>query len=336
MNRSLVAFLPLLLLIAPGCSKDSGPGPIKGYESYTDRYLKFAVRYPSGWATATQSGTAIFYSSPTLADAFGNYEPGEQTGAKIEVRCILGGADGMKGSMDTLMETFNDKEIFKTDEVDLAGVKATRLSYGFPVGESHFKAERYYVVNGNVVTYLETAVFGDYAAYAAVFDTVKKSFKPGEVAAVASAGTDTSGKVTEVDLVAPPAAETRSYSNAHFALSHPANFNSMTASGGKLASVKFIGDRVDSYVQVDVSESTNDLQSHADAIKPRFGAGSKTTLGGQPAFVFNFKGGSSASGRIYLTKAGNKLYQMTVTWYTPQADLYLPAYDKVIASFKAR
>jgi len=335
MKRSLVAFL-LLLLSSQGCSNDAGPAEVKGYDAYSDPLLNFAIRYPKGWPNATESGTAIFYSSPTLADAFARYEPGDQTGAKVEVRALLGGEQGMKQSIDSLIGQFTDKGLFKTDQSQIAGGTATRLTYGFPVGETEFKAERYYVVKGNVVTYIETAVFGDYGAYSTIFDSVRSSFKPGEVAATAPTGSDSGGAVVQTDLVSPPAADVKGYSGSHFSLNYPTNFNQMTSSGGKLASVRFIGDRVDSYIQVDVNTSENELQEHANEIKAKFGAGRATTLGGSPAMVFNFKGGPSVSGRIYLAKSGSKLYQVTVTWFTAQAESYLPAFDKVIASFKAK
>lgn len=335
MKRILLPLLPLLALVV-GCSGDDGPEPVKKYNTYSDPVLRFSVRYPDGWASSNTTGTVLFLTSSTLGDAFARYDPGEMLGAKIEVHAAKADPATMADSIKAFKSTFSDQGIFKDDQVQLGGQPATRVTYAFPVGETEFKAERYYVATGNAITYLETAVFGNYAAYNAIFDSVKAGFKPAEIASASSGGGGDSGTVQEIDLVAPPSAEMKTYAGSHFSLSYPSNFNQMTSSGGKLASVKFIGDRVDSYVQVDVNESTNPLQQHADLIKGKFGAGKSTTIGGQPGFVFNFKGGSNATGRIYLTKTGNKLFQITVTWFTPQANLYLPAFDKVIASFKGK
>lgn len=335
MKRLLLPLLPLLALVV-GCSGDEGPEPVKKYNAYSDPVLKFSVNYPDGWASSNAAGTVLFLSSPTLNDAFAKYDPGEMQGAKIEVHAAKADPAGMADSIKAFKASFSDQGIFKDDQVQLGGKPATRVTYAFPVGETEFKAERYYVASGNAITYLETAVFGNYAAYNAIFDSVKAGFKPAEVAAAPTGGGSDSGAVQETDLVAPPAADMKGYSGSHFNLSYPSNFNQMSSSGGRLASVKFIGDRVDSYVQVDVNESTNPLQQHADAIKGKFGGGKATTIGGQPGMVFNFKGGANVTGRIYLTKTGNKLYQITVTWFTPQANLYLPAFDKVIASFKGK
>lgn len=335
MKRILTVLVPLVGLLA-GCAGDASPEPVTSYKSYRDPVLKFAVKYPENWASSVQSGTVLYLSSPALTDAFTRtFEPGDLQGAKVEVHSMPAAASSLQDTVNAFKATFNDQGIFKSDQVSLGGAQAMRLTYAFPVGETEFKAERYYIASGNAITYLETAVFGDYAAYSSIFDSVKSGFIPGQVAVATAGNSDTAG-AREVDLVAPPSDEMKQYAGAHFALSYPANFNQMTASGGKLASVKFIGERVDSYIQVDVNESSNNLQAHAEHIKGKFGAGKATTIGGQPGFVFNFKGGANATGRIYLTKAGNKLYQITVTWFTPQAGLYLPVFDKVIASFKGK
>jgi hypothetical protein len=339
MKRSSLALLPLLLtlILIGGCgSSDSGPVVAKGYEPFTDEIMKFTVRHPTEWSKATAAGTAIFYSSSTLSEAFQrSFDPNGQTGAKIEVRAMLGGADAQKSSIDSLKATFTDASVIKsTEQVQLNGMPATKITYGFLVGNLEFKAERFYVVKETAVTYLETAVFGNYANYAGIFDSARASFKPAEVSKRSASPGDTSAAA--VDLKAPPSEEMKSYGGSHFSISYPANFNPSTSSGGKLASMRFIGDRVDSYYQVDVFESTADLQQIVDANKQKFGSASPKSLGGTPAFVFNYSGGKDVASRVYFARAGNKLYQITVNWFKPQADVYLPAFEKALASFKAK
>lgn len=344
MKRSLLALVPVISLAAVigGCNGKKGePVAVKSYADYTDGILKFSVRYPADWAKGVQPGSqAVFYSTQAVAESFSKFEP-VGDGAKIDVHAMVGGQEAMDKSVAELKETFTDPSVIKsTEQTTLNGNPATKISYGFDVKDTKFTAERWYVVKDGAVTYLETATFGDYAAYAAVFDSVRASFKPAMVAA-RPASTDTAaGAVRDSQVVEIPSAEMKTYSGAQFSISYPGNFTPDTRGGKRLASVAFVGTRLDSYFQVDVDKAPEGttLDAVADANKKAFGgrAGSKTTVGGQPAYVFNYSGAKDVTSRAYITMAGGKIYQITVNWYTPQAANYQPAFEKAIASFKAK
>jgi hypothetical protein len=345
MKRSLLALVPVISLatVIGGCNGKKGePVAVKSYADYTDEILKFSVRYPSDWAKGIQPGTqAVFYSTQAVAESFSKFEP-TGDGAKIDIHAMVGGQEAMDKSVAELKETFTDPSVIKsTEQTTLNGNPATKISYGFDVKDTKFTAERWYVVKDGAVTYLETATFGDYAAYAAVFDSARASFKPAMVAARPTAPTDaSSGAVRDSQVVEIPAPEMKSYSSPHFTIGYPGNFSPTTRGGKKLASVAFAGTRNDSYFQVDVDKAPDGttLDAIADASKKAFGGrpGSKTTVGGQPAYVFSYSGAKDVTSRVYITMAGGKVYQITVNWYTPQAANYQPAFEKAIASFKAK
>ncbi len=346
MKRSLLALIPIISLATAigGCNgKKADTAAVTSYADYTDEILKFSVRYPSNWAKGIQAGSqAVFYSSQAVAESFSNFEPVGDA-VKIDVHAMVGGQEAMDKSVAELKETFTDPQVIKsTEQATLNGNPATKISYGFDVKDTKFTAERWYVVKDGAVTYLETAAFGDYASYAAIFDSARAGFKPAMVAA-RPAPTDTAGgapAVTDTQVVEMPAPEMKSYSSPHFTISHPANFSPSTRGGKKVASVAFIGQRMDSYYQVDVDNAPagTSLDDIANASKKAFGgrAGTKTTVGGQPAYVFSYSGAKDVTSRVYIMLAGNKVYQITVNWFTPQAANYQPAFEKAIASFKAK
>jgi len=321
--------------ILGGCGKggDTPPAKPAGYTTYDDATFKFSIRYPADWKTGFGTGVAAFYSSKEIGDAFRNYEPGDQTGAKIEVRAMTGGQAAMTGSVDTLKMQFDPGVVQGPEQTQIGGKPATKYSYSFQVGETDFKAERCYVMEGDAVTYIETAAFGKYDGYKAIFDTAMANFRPAMMTAVKR---DSTGKVTGGgDLVDPPAAEMKDFSNAQFSIRYPANFSNSSGGGGKLASVQFKGQRPDSYVQVDVDQAKGTLEEIVNANKGRMGSGSNTTLGGQKAMVFN-QSDAETTGRFYFMVANGKLYRITVYWFTAQKNTYLGPFEQMIASFKAK
>jgi hypothetical protein len=348
MKRSLLALIPVLAFTAvlAGCGDKKGPGPVaaKNFSEYTDEFLKFSIRYPSDWKSGVSAGSqAVFYSNPGVADGFIRYEPKGQKGAKIDIHAMKGGQEDLNKSITELKDPFTDQKVFKEPEqVTLNGMPATKISYSFDVDDTKFTAERFYVMKDSVVTYLETAVIGEYSDYAAIFDSARASFKPGVMAVAAAPRVDSTGAVTrgDSDLVEPPAATMKSYSGQYFSIDYPSNFNPGTSrAGGALASMNFAGARNDSYFQVDVIDPKGaDLASIVEQNKRNYGgkAASATKVGGANAFVFNY-GGKDVGSRAYFTIAGNgKLYRITVNWFRPQQDSYLPAFEKAVASFKAK
>ncbi|MDB5034591.1 MAG: hypothetical protein JWQ98_1832 [Chlorobi bacterium] len=348
MKRSLLALVPAITIAAlmVGCKGkvDDQPPVVKGYTTFTDELAKFSVRYPSDWKPANQAGTQVdIYSRTSVADAFSSFKPNKERGAKIEIRSVKGDQAAMDSSISELHAQFTDASVFKAPEkTSINGMPATKLSYGFEVEDTKFQAERYYVVTEGSMTYLETAVIGEYANYAAIFDTARASFKPG-VFSITRTSTDTSnagGAVRDSQIVEVASPDLKPFSNPNFQISYPGNFSPTTRAGKKLADVSFSGLRNDSYFQVGVDKLPDGvtLDKVVESNKGRFGGhpAAKTTLGGQPAYIFSYQGAKDVSSRAYFMAAGGKLYQITANWYKPQEANYLPAFEKALQSFKAK
>ncbi|MBC8144602.1 MAG: hypothetical protein H7X80_03390 [bacterium] len=312
------------------------------YKEYVDPAVNFKVSYPDGWVSSITAGSrAIFYSSNEIADGFATFEPKGNHGAKIEVMAKAGDAALVETMITELKEVFTDPNAVKAPEqTTVNGLPATKVTYTAPLGESgSITAERYFIVTDGMVTYLETAVIGTYDDYKAIFETVRKGFQPARIATATPAEGDTTGTatpaVTRDSIVTdPPSTEMKSYSGSGFSMNYPSNFDATTSGGGTI----FTGARADSRVQVNSQDAKDvPLDQIVEASKKNYGgrAGAKTTVGGKPAYVFSY-GSGGASARAYYTMAGNRLYVISTSWFTPQSDLYQPAFEKMLASFRAK
>ncbi len=346
-------FVPILLPVAAlsvavvGCgdSNESKPVTVTGYTEYVDPLLGFAVRYPKEWAAspAQQGTSALFLSSSQVYDGFMRYTPNGETGAKIQIEAFMGGESALDSAISEFKNNrFEDPGIVKgPEDIQVNGAAAKKLSYTFPVEETNFTAERLYVVNGNVITVLETGVIGNFADYKTVFDSARASFRPGAVAAAPVPTGDTTGGVVRDSIVVdPPAAETKSHSGQGYSVSYPANFNATSAgASGAKSSMRFIGTRIDSYVQIDVLDPKGvELDKIVNETKKNYGgrAPGSATIGGQKGYVFNYSGARDVSSRAYFVMKGSNLYRITVNWFQPQTELYQPAFEKMISSISLK
>lgn len=346
MKPILSIILPALALttVVVGCGdkNESKPVTVTGYTEYADPVLKFAVRHPQGWASSPQQGAfAAFYSSSQLYDGFTQFEPKGERGAKILVGAVLGGEQAMDSAIIELKDkTFEPGVVKGPEAATLNGLTAKKLSYTFPLDETTFTAERWYVVNGDVVSFIETAVIGNYADYAAVFDSARASFRPGMVAAAPTPSDTTAGAVRDSIVVDPPSSTMKTHNGQGYGISYPDNFSATSAgAGGTKASNRFMGARVDSYVQIDVIDPQGlTLDKIVADNKPKYGgrSASPTTVGGQKAFVFSYTGGKDVSSRAYFVLGKGNLYRITMNWYKPQENLYQPAFEKMLSSFKLK
>jgi hypothetical protein len=340
----LVPALALAAIVAScGGNKKADPVTVSKYVEHRDTKYKFALRYPENWATSAESGRAAFYSSQIIANAFAEFKPEGNQGAKVEIGSAEGGPEKITSMVAELRDVLTDPNNMKAPEnVQLNGLPATKVSYGFGLDDgSTFTAERWYVASNGVVTYIETAVIGDYAAYKTIFDSVRASFVPGQMQVVA-APPDSAGATTATPAPAPrdsivtdpPSSTLKTHSGSKFSIGYPENFSAVPSGTG----ASFVGARNDSKVDIKVTPaegmSIDDVQkAYAKSLKS---AGSSTSVGGQKGVVFSMSPNANVSRRIYVTVANDTRYQITMDMFKPQANLYQPVYDKMIASFKAK
>ncbi|KXK51750.1 MAG: hypothetical protein IPM61_02390 [Chlorobi bacterium] len=341
--KKLTAFLlpPVVLAaLVAGCGGAEEPKPeVKNYTEYNDPILKFGVKYPEGWTQTAQQGvTAAFYSGKNLYDAFTTFNPENERGAKIVVGALPGGQTAMDANIKEFAGQFDAGVVKGPEDANLNGMAAKKLSYSFDAGNTKYTSERFYVMEGDVVSFIEAGVIGTWENYKPIFDQVFASFKPGKMEAAAptpAPGDTTGGAVRDSIVTDPPSAEMKSFSGAGYSISYPANFKVVSAGNGK----QFIGTRVDSYVMVDqIDPKGMTLEQSVDQLKKSYGgrAPSAANVGGQKGYVFNYSGGKDVASRAYFAMSGGKIIRVTMNWYRPQQDLYGPAFDKMMGSLSIR
>lgn len=336
MKKILVLVLLVLASIISACKKDAPkPETVSSYTEYSDPSLKFGVKYPKGWAQAVDPGkVAMFYSSEKIQSGFTDFDPQGERGAKIMVGSMIGGDAELQTSIEGMKSVFTDPNVFKNEGITtLNGMSATKVSYAFDVEDTKFKAERYYVIKDSVITYLETGVIGNYDDYKVIFDEVQKAFVTGSIAkAAAVVTTNDSANAKPADLTEPPSTTLKSFSSPNFTIQHPANFS---PTNGNKGTVTFTGARNDCSIQIDILDPKGiALDKIVEQNKKAYkSAASATKVGNLPGFVFNYNGGKNVASKAYFAMNGVKLYRITVNYFIPQKDNYLPVFEKCISTF---
>lgn len=331
---STVAFIAFF----SACKKSEAPKPeaVSDYVEYNDAVLNFGTKYPKGWAQAIEQGKmAVFYSSPKIQSGFSEFDPQGERGAKIMVGAMKGGEAEMQNSIEGLKSVFTDPNVFKNEgQTTVNGMPATKISYSFEVEDTKVTAERFYVIKDSVVSFIETGVIGNFDDYKAIFDEANKAFKLGAEKVVVAASNDTASK-KPVDLVEPPSATFKDYAGASYSIQYPSNFGANAASKG---GVTISGARNDCSIIVDMLEAKGvTLDKIVEQNKKAYkSAASATKVGNQQGYVFQYNGGKNVSSRAYFTMKGDKLYRITLNYFTPQKDSYLPAFEKCVSSFAVK
>ncbi len=329
--RSLL-MLSLAALVAAGCARKATPTPIEGLELMKDDVRKFEVKVPKNWIKQVQKGDLILaLSKPGVGRRFLDFSKGEG-GAKVELRAIE--IDSTR-NMDSLIKNskleFEDKlDRYKLEKATLGGKPAMKLWVEFGQEDGNFKSEAYFAENDSVVTILTLASFGNN------FDDYAEQFKE-IVASVKLARRPDAPK--KPDTLAPtgpepPSDTLRSYSAPDFTIQIPQNFEGKKLSGGGLSSVNFFGSRLDCNIQVDVFDASK--QKNLEKIllqnKPNYGGGNPTgvTLGGVKAAYFSYNPSGTVSSRAYFAVKGDKMFRITVNWFKPEQNVYLPIFEKCL------
>lgn len=334
---ALVACM-VFALVGCGAERKAAPAEVGSLEMYTDDIMSFGIQYPSNWQKAVEPGKrALFFSDNAVGSRFVKYDLEGPSGARVQI--------SIEELTAGIEEVLNKDNMFEAsmytpaEDATIAGQPGKKLTYSFDLSDGKFMGEKYVVAKDNYAT---VVVF---EAFSGTFEALRPKFQ--EMLASVQLGHKKEAPVVVDSAVAAapaepfkPSATTVSFKGNGYTMNIPDNFrNTPTKSAGTLTSMKFKGIEgpQDCFIQVDVLDASK--QKNIDKIieqnKKSYNASSatETKIGGQKAYYLNYSLVRDVSSRAYFVVKGDKLYRITLNWFKPEQQIYLPAFEQALASF---
>ncbi|MCS6809122.1 MAG: PsbP-related protein, partial [Bacteroidota bacterium] len=341
MNRRYLFCLGIASVVAivvGACSKKAEAPPITELDTYEDKIMNFSIKFPKNWKGAVEAGKrAEYYSSENIMQRFREYNESDITGAKIAIMAYkLDGQPNLDSIIDAT-KIFQDASVYSTPEkVQLDGVEATRIRYAYTYPDGEFKGERYFAMkDSTAVTVIEFESFGGtFDALHPKFEEILQSVKLAYYKPVVR---DT----TAAPEVFKPSESLTTYDGKYFSMQYPTNFSGKSMGGG-LETIQFqgIGGPVDCIMNVTVTDASkqNNLDRIVEQNKKLYKATSSSPakLGGETAAFIEDSPVKDIRRRTYFAVKDNKLYRVTLQWYKPEQEFFLPTFEKCLASISLK
>lgn len=340
--KKLVLLFMLTTLIGTfiiSCGK-SGPEPIaiEGLETHTDEVTGFSIKYPKNWVKTSAAGIRfVVFSNEQGKKRFNKYDTEGFPGAKIDIVAADMKEDATLDSVVKLSKIFGD-EVYEIADATIDGQPAKKLIYSFPLGGGMFNGMMFVATKDNKkATIVTIESFDDsYETYKASFDEIIASVKLASAPAPKVADT-----MVVTEEAAPPSANLASRGGDGFEISIPDNFKAENI--GKAANAvrawSFLGDRRgDSFIKIETFDASKqkDLKKIVDENRASFqnAAAKQTSLGGQPAYLLDYKPSGSVKGKVWFAIKGDKMYRVTLNWFVGEEKDFLPIFEKCVSTFK--
>jgi hypothetical protein len=340
MNKiiNLLFLFACISLFCISCNKGPKPVDIEGLDTYTDAATKFSIQYPKNWLKSEVIGTRfVVFSHKDVRSRFGTRATEGFPGAKIDL--IVTPLDSAR-TIDTVIakSMILPSKYYEIADVTIDGVQGKKIAYSYPLEGGMFNGLMYIATkDGSRATMLQFEAFDDtFQKYKADFETIFKSLK---LAVALEKNKTDSVVLVEAE---PPSMTLETRQGDGFTLGIPDNFKAenIGKAGGAMKAWSFLGKRRgDCFIKIemfDASKSKN-LKKIADENQAKFsgaGAAQKTTLSGEEAYKIDYKPAGQVKGKVWFAIKNNKLYRVTINWFTGEEDKFLPVFDKSVASFK--
>lgn len=326
-----------IALIFSAC--DSGPKPVEitTLTEYKDDIAKFSISYPENWVSTRQQGERfIVFSSNDAKPRFNQYDPFGFPGAMIDVYVTRLSEERTEDSVIARAKRFGD-DYYKTSSITVDGVEGKRLDYGFELSGGEFKGV-FIIASKDNMTYttLKIEAFdGSWSKYEDDFNKIISSLR---LAETRQKKQDTLTVVEEIPF---PSEKLVQQKGTGFTISIPDNFYLGKANTANLiAAYNYIGDRRgDCNIAIDVLDGsqTQELKKAATELASRYPGSpsvSATKIGGLDGFSMNWNPRRDVKGRVYFAKKNDRIFRISINWFTPEEKNYLPIFEKSIASLK--
>ncbi len=332
--RSTIVLFSVCAVLFAGCNQKAPVTPVDSLELKKDEVTKFEIKVPVNWKIQLVPGELILATSkPRITRRFLDFSAGDG-GAKIEMRAIMTDSTLTLDSLiqNSKLEFEDDLDRYELKDSKLGGKPAKRLSVAFDQEDGEYKSVQYFAIYDSVITIVTFAAFGStYEDYQETFNEVLASVKVAEMP----------DPVQKMDSLSPtgpepPSDTLRAYNAADFAIRIPNNFKGSKVPTTGISAINFEGSRRDCNIRIDIFDATkqNDLDQIIEQNKANYGgkAAVSTKLGGRTAKYFSYAPQRGISSRAYFVVKGNKMMRVTVNWYKPQQEVYLPIFEKSIRS----
>jgi hypothetical protein len=331
-----VAFISVMVMLFLISCEGKKIMPVDGWETYTDQITKFSVKYPKNWVVQRFPGERfIIYTTQNAIKRFKTFEAEGEPAVRMDFISVKLEGDKTFDSV-VAKKFFQDTIYSKPQNVKIAGVDGIKQKYQFPLGDGLFQGEIYYATKDNkIVNVLIFEAFGEtFESYKNVFDEVLASVKLAEIPEVKQ---DTIKQVIELP---PPSQNLVKQQGEGFSIMVPDNFDiKFPRIPRAIKSFQYIGERrADCDIRVDIIDASkqNDLNKIAEQMKPNHGNAnpSQSTLAGQKAMVFNYSPIRGVNSRVYYVVKGERLFRVTMNWFTGEEKDYKPIFEKSVNSIK--
>jgi hypothetical protein len=335
--RSLLLSFGAILLLS-SCAKKKAI-PVGEFESYQDPIYGFGISYPTEWVKDPEVGRRFrAYSSFDARDRFLDPTGPKQAGVMLEVGIDTTRGMSLESYVDNVRDQYGTMFTFEQPQaMTLDGNHALKLGYSMKVDARNFiRGYRIASVKDNLLTYVDVEGFNDLLEdYKGIFDTALTTVRFGRPLTV-------KGK----EDISKPAETFDKYTGKLFDIAYPTNFDIKFPQKPNVDLVMELkGYRQDCTVRIEVSDAKNltvekvteqnrvNLQKAGYRIKRTAIA----TIDGNRATLIDLtyaKG--EVDSRAYFTVKENKMYYIFLTWFRPQANVYVPTFEKMVSSMKIK
>ncbi|MBX3043702.1 MAG: hypothetical protein KIT33_02675 [Candidatus Kapabacteria bacterium] len=335
----LILIFAMSGLILSSCGK-SGPDPVPVGEltTHTDEVTGFSVKYPESWIKSAIPGTRfVVFSNDQGKKRFNKYDTEGFPGAKIDVICNDLKPGWNLDSLVKISKIFGD-EIYEVADVTIDGVPGKKLVYSFPLSGGMFNGMMLMAAKDTVkaTTLIIEAFDNSFETYKSTFDEIASSFVLGKAPAPKKIDT-----ILQVEEAPPPSENLEVRGGDGFEIGVPDNFKAENI--GKAANAQrawsFLGARRgDSFIKIETFDASQqkDLKKIVDENRASFQNANpkETTLGGKKAYLLEYKPAGTVKGKVWFALSGDKMYRVTINWFTGEEKDFLPVFEKSVASFK--
>jgi hypothetical protein len=331
MKAKLALIFVLSVVMIYSCGKKVETPKIIGWEKYKDPYFEIGFKYPAGWPLIPEGGKFSVYSSQEVINRF--YD------------LTLKGKDGVRlivstQKMDTLQTldqyttqlksdlTNSGYDIKATESKSVSGMDGILIHFiGAVDRDTRIETLQETAIKDSNLYVIRYEAFNDlFLPCRAVFDTAMASFE------LPRPKTAEKGEDPSV-----PAVETESLENNYLKITYPANFETSLPQPKEpvVFAMDIKGYRQDSFIHLDIRPSqglTTEKVVEQNAKNYKEASRGEVTLDGAKSVYINYSPAKEIQSRVYFLVKNDKFYRIIINYYSPMKSVYLPAFEKTVAS----